>query len=143
MLLLDVNIVLAAHRDDHPHFPVVRNWFDELLEAGDSFTVPTVVWDSFLRLVTNRRIFQVPTPLGDAFTFIEATCAQPQHILTTPGPRHLSILKRLTDEAGATGDLVPDAVVAAVAAEHGCEVVTLDRDFTRFTSVPHRRLGLR
>jgi predicted nucleic acid-binding protein len=30
MHLLDVNIVLAAHRDDHPHYPSVRPWFDDL-----------------------------------------------------------------------------------------------------------------
>jgi len=39
------------------------------------------------------------------------------------------------------GDLVPDAVVGAVAVEHGAEVVTLDRDFARFASVRHRRPG--
>ena len=32
----------------------------------------------------------------------------------------------------ATGDLVPDAVLAALAVEHGGEVVTFDRDFARF-----------
>ncbi|MGH3927497.1 MAG: PIN domain-containing protein [Pseudonocardiaceae bacterium] len=37
------------------------------------------------------------------------------------------------------GDLVPDAVIAAIALEYGCEVVTLDRDFARFTSVRHER----
>src|SRR5450755_1011503 len=41
--------------------------------------------------------------------------------------------------ADATGDLLPDAVIAAVAAEHSAEIVTLDRDFARFPSVPHRR----
>jgi uncharacterized protein len=30
-------------------------------------------------------------------------------------------------------------VIAAVAAEHNCEIVTLDRDFARFESVRHRR----
>jgi predicted nucleic acid-binding protein len=32
-----------------------------------------------------------------------------------------------------------DAVIAAIAAEHNCEVITFDRDFARFTSVRHRR----
>lgn len=39
------------------------------------------------------------------------------------------------------GDLVPDAVIAAMALEYGCEVVTLDRDFARFTSVRRHRPG--
>lgn len=141
MHLLDVNVVLAAHRADHPHHAAVRQWFETLLAEDRPFTVPTVVWASFLRLATNRRIFFVPTPLVDAFAFLDATCAQPHHLLTSPGSRHLEILRLLCAEADATGDLVPDAVIAAVAVEHGCEVVTLDRDFARFASVPHQRLS--
>lgn len=139
MLLLDVNVVLAAHRDDHTYHSDVRRWFDELLVGQEPFTVPMLVWASFLRLATNRRIFEVPTPRGDAFAFVDATCAQPGHLLTAPGPRHLAMLRRLCEEADATGDLIPDAVIAALAAEHGAEIVTLDRDFARFSSVRHRR----
>ena len=139
MLLLDVNVVLAASRADHPHHGPVRAWFDDLLAADDDFTVPTIVWASFLRLATNRRVFPVPTPRSAAFAFIDATCAQPHHVLTGPGPRHLDLLRTVCDEADATGDLVPDAVIAAVAVEQGCEVVSMDRDFARFPSVRHQR----
>ncbi len=131
--------MLAAHRGDHRDHGRVREWFDRLLAGDVPFTVPLLVWASFLRLATNRRIFEIPTPRADAFAFVEATSAQPHHLLVAPGPRHLALLRRLCEEADALGDLVPDAVIAAVAAEHGCEVVTLDRDFARFTSVPHRR----
>ena len=139
MLLLDANVVLAAHREDHPHHRSVRAWLDAMLAGGGQFAVPLLVWASFLRLATNRRIFEVPTPRTDAFAFIGAIVAQPGHLLIAPGPRHLDLLRALCDEADALGDLVPDAVIAAVAAEHSCEVVTLDRDFARFASVRHRR----
>ena len=139
MLLLDVNVVLAAHREDHAHHRSVRAWIDSMLAGRRQFTVPVLVWASFLRLATNRRIFEVPTPRTDAFAFIEAMIAQPGHLLVAPGPRHLDLLRALCDEADALGDLVPDAVIAAVAAEHSCEIVTLDRDFARFQSVQHRR----
>ena len=139
MFLLDVNVVLAAHRADHPGHRDVRAWFDDLLAGDDTFTVPTVVWGAFLRLATNRRVFTVPTPRDEAFAFVDATCAQPHHLLTSPGPRHLEVVRRLCNEADATGDLVLDAVVGAIAVEYGCEVVTLDRDFARFASVRHRR----
>ena len=139
MLLLDVTIVLAAHRDDHPHHAQVRRWFDQMLTGEQRFAVPALVWAAFLRLATNRRIFEVPTPRPEAFAFIDATCAQPQHLTVGPGPRHLTLLRSLCDEADASGDLIADAVIAAVAAEHGCQVVTLDRDFARFSSVRHTR----
>ena len=139
MLLLDVNVVLAAHRADHPDHASVRGWFDAMIAGDERFTVPAFVWTSFLRLATNRRVFEVPTPRPEAFAFVEATTAQPLHLQVSPGPRHLALLRRLCDEADALGDLIVDAAVAAIAAEHGCDVVTLDRDFARFESVRHRR----
>lgn len=139
MFLLDVNVVLAAHRDDHPHHRPVRSWFDETLAGVEPFAVPVMVWASFLRLATNRRIFEVPTPRPDAFAFIEATSAQPLHVSVAPGPRHIALVRRLCDEADAVGDLVPDAVLGAVAVEYGCDLVTLDRDFARFGSIRHLR----
>lgn len=66
--------------------------------------------------------------------------AQPHYLLIGPGPYHLALLHELCDEADAAGDLAPDAALAAVAAKHSCEVVTLDRDFARFTSVRHTHL---
>jgi toxin-antitoxin system PIN domain toxin len=137
--LLDVNVVLAAHRGDHPHHGPVRAWFDETLAGDEQFSVPVMVWAAFLRLATNRRIFDVPTPRPDAFAFVEATRAQPLHVPIEPGPRHLALLRRLCDEADAVGDLIPDAVIGAVALEYGCELVTLDRDFARFPSIRHLR----
>jgi toxin-antitoxin system PIN domain toxin len=138
--LLDVNVVVAAHRDDHPRHRAIREWFDSLTAGDDPFTVPVQVWASFLRIVTNRRVFPVPTPREAAFAFIDATCGQPNYLPTTPGPRHMTLLRVQCDEADAQGDLVQDAVLAALAAEHRCTVATLDRDFARFPSVRHELL---
>ena len=140
MYLLDVNVVLAAHRDDHSSHATVRLWFEAMLTGDDDFTVPVAVWASFLRLATHRRVFEVPTLVADAFVFLDAVRAQPNHVSTAPGPRHLALLRTLCGEAGASGDLMPDAVIGAIAVEHACEVVTLDRDFARFPSVRHRLL---
>jgi toxin-antitoxin system PIN domain toxin len=135
VLVLDVNVVLAAFRDDHVHHPVTRPWFDAMLAATVPFSVPVVVWASFLRLTTSRRAFPVPTPLGDAFAFVEAVSTHPRHLRLEPGPQHMALLRRVCEESDATGELVPDAVIAAIALEHGCAVASLDRDFARFSSV--------
>lgn len=137
MHLLDVNVVLAAHRGDHPRHGAVRSWFDGLLSGDEPFGLPATVCASFLRLATHPRVFAEPTPRADAFAFLDAVTAQPHHLALAPGPRHLTLLRALCGEGDATGDLVPDAVLAALAAEHGCAVATLDRDFARFPSVPH------
>ena len=134
-LLLDVNVVVAAHRDDHVYFAVAGRWFQDVLAGTLPFAVPTIVWASFLRLVTNRRIFDPPTSLADAFAFLEGTRAQPHYLRLEPGPAHLRLLRRICVEANATADLVPDAVIAAIALEHGAVVASLDRDFARFPSI--------
>ena len=95
------------------------------------------MWASFIRLVTNRRVLARPTPRDDAFEFLDAVCAQPNHVLLTPGPQHLALLRQACAKADATGDLVPDAVLAAIALEHGCAVASFDRDFARFSSIDH------
>ncbi len=136
MLLLDVNVLLAVHRQDHPLHAQVRAWFDALVEDGADFGVPLAVWASFLRIGTNRRIFTVPTPLTEAFDFIEAVQAQAGYVSLEPGARHLLLLRRIAIHADAYGNLMPDAVLVAVAAEAGAGVATLDRDFARFDDVP-------
>ena len=137
MLLLDVNVVVAAHRDDHVHYAQVRGWFEDVLAGIEPFAVPMLVWTSFLRLVTNGRVFNPPTQLDDAFAFIDAVCAQPHHLLLGPGPDHMMFLRRLCEEANTTGDLIPDAALAAIALEHDCTVASIDRDFARFSSIDH------
>ena len=135
LLLLDVNVVVAAHRDDHALYPIAGTWFQEVLAGVAPFAVPAIVWGSFLRLVTNRRIFDPPTPLVEAFAFLEGTCAQPHHVRVEPGPEHLRLLRRICMESNATADLIPDAVIAAIALEHHAVVASLDRDFARFSSI--------
>ena len=137
MLLLDVNVVVAAYREDLSQHEVISDWWNELIEHRQPFTVPTIVWASFVRLVTNRRIFDPPASLGEAFDFVTVVCDQPAHVLLGPGPKHLELLRRTCEESDATGDLVSDAVIAAIALEHGCTVASLDRDFARFQSIDH------
>ena len=135
MLLLDVNVVVAAYREDLPQHELVSGWLDELVKQREPFTVPPVVWASFIRLVTNVRIFDPPASLDEAFGFVDAVRARPNHVPVLPGPRHLELLRIVCEEANASGDLVSDAVLAAIAREHRCVVASLDRDFGRFPSI--------
>jgi hypothetical protein len=58
--------------------------------------------------------------------------------VVSPGPQFWGIFTRLCLQAGVRGNLVPDAYLAALAIEHGCEVVTTDKDFTRFPGLRWR-----
>jgi toxin-antitoxin system PIN domain toxin len=139
--LLDVNVVLAAHREDHPHFEAARAWLDHTLATRSPFGVTDLVAGSFLRVATNRRIFSLPTPVAEAFDYLRALRAQPCHAMLGPGPLHLELLERLCVDADARGDLLPDAQLAAIATEHACELVSFDRDFARFADLRWTRPG--
>jgi toxin-antitoxin system PIN domain toxin len=130
--LLDVNVVLAAHRADHVDHGVARGWLDELLSHGEQFGVPWLVWWSFLRLSSHPRIFAVPTPVNAGMSFIAAIRAQPSHIAVEPGPQHVEFLQDACLRGDATANLMPDAVLVALATEHGAAVASFDRDFARF-----------
>jgi toxin-antitoxin system PIN domain toxin len=135
VILLDVNVVLAAHRADHPHHATVRPWFDGVLAGSEPFSVPDIVWASFVRIATSRRIFIVPTPIDDAFLFLRAVCAQPAHRVLASGTGHLALFEQLCREGDATGDLAADAYLAALAIEQGAMLVSFDRDFARFSDL--------
>ncbi len=57
---------------------------------------------------------------------------QPKVTVVEPGPRHAEILERLVMENQATGPLLTDAVLAALAVEHGGTLAYTDRGFARF-----------
>jgi predicted nucleic acid-binding protein len=59
-------------------------------------------------------------------------------VVVSPGPHHWDIFSRLCKSAGAKGNLVPDAFFAAMAIENGCEWITTDRDFSRFSELRWR-----
>jgi len=49
--------------------------------------------------------------------------------------RHQQVLGGIVREYRPTGNLVPDAHLAALALEHGLTVVSTDTDFAKFSSV--------
>ncbi len=141
MIVVDVNVLLAAHRDDHPQHGVVQSWFARLLQGTEPFAVPSAVAASFVRLATNRRVFVEPTPVAEAFAFLCALAGQPHHLSIGPGEHHLDLFERLCVEGDAPGDLAADAYLAAIALEHGATLVSLDRDFARFRGLSWHRPG--
>jgi len=96
------------------------------------------VLSGFIRVVTHPKVFSRPTAMADALAFAAQVREQANCVVVTPGPRHWEIFKRLCLENGVKGNLVPDAYLAALAIESGCEWVTTDRDFGRFKGLRWR-----
>ena len=73
--------------------------------------------------------------MSEAEAAISSWLAQPVAGILEPGERHWDILRSLVREGQATGPLVMDAVLAAIALEHGATLCTTDRDFSRFSGL--------
>jgi len=108
------------------------------IASSEAYAYSELVLSGFVRVVTHPRVFRTPTPLDQALEFVAAIREQPHAVAVAPGPRHWSIFESLCRDARARGNLVPDAYLAAIAIEHGCQWVTLDRDFTRFSGLRWR-----
>ena len=138
MILPDVNVLVYAHREDAPGHRAYREWLENVIHGDSAFGLSDLVVSGFLRVVTHPRIFAPPSPLGDAMEFAESLRGRPNGVAVTPGPDHWRIFRRLCEESGAKGNLVPDAFLAALAIERGCEWITTDGDFARFPGLRWR-----
>ena len=138
MILIDVNVFVYAFHDGAPDHARFRRWLDDTMSSPSPFGVSELVLSGMVRVATHPRVFDPPAPTAEALDFAAAVRAQPNAVVVAPGTRHWEIFAGLCQAAGAKGNLVPDAYLAALAIETGCEWVTTDRDFSRFPGLRWR-----
>ena len=138
MVLIDVNVLVYAHRRDSQHHNACRRWLEGCINSDEAYGVSDFVLSAFLRIVTHPRIFRAPSRLEDALRFADEVRSPANCVPITRGARHWDIFTRLCREAGVKGNLVPDAYLAALAIESGSEWITTDRDYTRFPGLRWR-----
>lgn len=138
MIAVDVNVLVYAHRADASRHLEFRQWLEGALNAAEPVAVADLVLSGALRVLTHPRVFDPPTPLVVAMDQMEAVRHHPRVVPMRPGDRHWGVFADLCRHVDARGNLVPDAYLAALAIEHGCEWVTTDRDFARFPGLRWR-----
>ena len=136
MQLPDVNVLIHAHREDAPEHERYAAWLRALTASAEPFALSDVVLSGFLRIATNPRIFDPATPMAPALAFCQRLVDWPRASLIMPGRRHWELFTGLCRDI--RGPLVADAYLAALAIEHGCELVTTDGDFARFPGLRWR-----
>ena len=138
MVLPDVNVLVYAHRADAPHHAACLAWLEGVVNGDESFGLSELVLSGFMRVATHPKVFAKPSPMADALEFTEQLRGRPNCVPVAPGPRHWQIFRALCIDAGVKGNLVPDAYLAALAIEAGCEWISTDRDFSRFKGLRWR-----
>jgi toxin-antitoxin system PIN domain toxin len=139
VILPDVNVLLYAFRDDSADHARYRGWLDGVVNGAEAYGMSPQVLASVVRIATHPRIYAAPARLDEALSFARVLLEQPTCTVVQPGARHFSLFEDLCRRAAATGNLVQDAWIAALAVETGCEWIPTDGDFARFPGLRWRR----
>ena len=132
---VDVNVLLNAVNGEALQHEPARRWLEDALSTERAVALDWTVLTAFHRLSTSASVFSQPLVIDDAAAIVEDWLARPNTVVLEPTARHLGIMRGLLAPTGSAGNLVNDAHLAALALEHGAEIVTFDRDFGRFAGL--------
>ena len=134
-MLVDADILVFAVNTAAPEHERAVAWLEDRLNGDRRVGLPWESLTAFVRLVTSPRAFAQPLAPAEAWDIVEAWLAAPVAWVPGPTDRHAAVLGDLVRRYRLSGNLVPDAHLAAIAIEHGAEVVSADTDFARFTEI--------
>jgi uncharacterized protein len=135
VILVDANLLLYAYHPRADQHEKSRVWLEAVLSGRELVRFAWLTVWAFIRIATNPRAFEHPLTVAEAEAAIASWLAQPTAGIVEAGERHWDILREVLRQGQATGPLVMDAVLAAIAIEHGATICTTDRDFSRFPNV--------
>ena len=132
MILVDANLLIYAKFSDLPQHSVARTWLEGQLSTPGKVGIPWQTSLAFLRLSTNPRLFGRPLSIEAAWRQVTEWSQHVRVWIPEPVADHAMILGEILISAKATGNLVPDAHLAALAIGHGLTLCSTDSDFARF-----------
>ena len=138
MVLMDVNALVYAHREDTPEHLAYRQWLESVINGDAAYGYSELVLSGFLRVVTHPRVFEMPSSLSSAVRFVTQIREAHHAVCLAPGPMHWTIFLQCIEQIDAKGNDIPDAYHAALAMEWNCEWVTTDKGFKRFKGLKVR-----
>jgi toxin-antitoxin system PIN domain toxin len=131
-MLLDANLLLYTIDEQARQHQAAVGWLREQFTGSRRVGLPWQSLATFLRVATHPRIFPRPLTPGTAFDVVTNWMAAAVAWIPQPGPEYRRILGQLLTTYGVTGNLMPDAMLAALAIEHGVTLCSTDTDFARF-----------
>lgn len=136
MIAVDTNILVYAHRRDSEFFQSAAACIRRLAESPRHWAIPWPCVHEFFAVVTNPRIFQVPTPLESAIAQIEIWFESPSLKVVGEAGEYWRTLAEILAQGKIIGPKVHDARIAAICQAHGIrELWSADRDFSRMRGV--------
>ena len=136
MIVIDTNVLVYAHRRDSQWHSQASDCVRALAESGAAWGIPWPCLHEFLAIVTHPRIYAPPSSLDQAIAQIEAWFEAPNVNVLGETSDHWDHLKPLLRSSKIVGGAVHDGRIAAMCVAHRAnELLTADRDFSRFPSL--------
>ena len=139
MIALDTNVLVAAHRKDHPFHDRAFAVVAALAEGHEAWAIPLHTLVEFYGKVTHAKIWKRPSTPKQAWAQIEAWRRSPELRVLSATAATLTQLRSLCETGQITGSQVHDARIAAVCLHHQVrELLSFDRDFSRYPKLETR-----
>ena len=133
LYLLDSNILLYSKIEDAPQHRAASDWLTATLgDPNNSLLLCETSILAFLRIGTNKRLFNPPLPLNEARVFLKSLLSRPNVQIFQPDYKIYLELFDQMDKHGLSGDITMDAHLATIAMRTGATLVTRNGDFDRF-----------
>jgi uncharacterized protein len=138
VILPDVNVLIYAFRFDSVDHAQYKDWLEGIVNGPAAYGISPQVLAAVVRICTHPKVFKEPSSTNETFEFCDILLTQQNATVIEPRERHWHLFRKLSQDAKANGNLVPDAWNAALAIESGCEWITTDRDYSRFPGLRWR-----
>ena len=135
MLLVDANILLYAVNQAAPQHSEALQWLDEKLSGDEPIGFAWFSLVAFLRISTLASLFPKPLSPAVAKQKVDAWLGESPVRILNPTEDHWTELGKLLSKYQATGNLISDIHLTALAIEHGATICSTDRDFQRFSEI--------
>lgn len=136
---IDANLLLYASDEANPLHDRAVELIDEMALGPEIVYVfwPTIM--AYLRIATHPAVFDTPLSQAEATANIEALLDLPHVHTSGEGEHFWARYHDVADDVRPSGNLVPDAHLAALMLENGIRTIwTRDRDFRKFPGITAR-----
>lgn len=137
-MLFDANILIYSADRDSVYFDRARDVVESALNGSQRVAIPWQTIGAFVRICTNPRVYSQPMSGTDAWDCVERWLERDVVWIPPAGHSTARAYRELATAIPITSNLVPDAMLAALAIEHGLELWSADTDFARFPGLRWR-----
>ncbi len=134
MILPDVNLLIYAYDENSEFYPLSVKWLKNVMENEDVF----LSWHTitgFIRIMTHPTASKSPFLTDEAVEIVDEWLARENVHLISLDKKNWPLFSKMLIDGQATGNLVMDAHLAAMAASCGATLASTDRDFSRFSGI--------